>query len=240
MGVSKIEELIDQFNEYVDECKPVMLSKTNISIPRDVLQDFLDQLRLSTPDEIKRYQKLVNNRDAIIQQAETKAAGIIKAAEEKAEALVSENDIFQRACAKANEIVADAGMRAENMVNEATNEADRILYEANKESNSIRSGALGYANELLSEVESAISGAFESINAKSNMLVSSLKANLDVVVRDRQELNGEIAPAQPVEQYTEKSLLDDANDADIEAAEDEIIEGFDENTFLEEDEGESF
>ena len=154
---------------------------------------------------------------------------------------IRENDIFQRACAKANEIVADAVIRAENMVNEATSEADRILYEANKESNSIRSGALGYANELLSEVESAISGAFESISAKSNMLVSSLKANLDVVVRDRQELNGEIAPSQPVDQAAyEKSMLDDAKNAELEATEDEIIEGFDENTFLDDDDTETF
>ncbi len=239
MGNSKIEQLIDDFNDYVDECKASVFSKNNILISRDAVQDFLDQLRLSTPDEIKRYQKIISNRDTIIKEAETKAANIIKEAEERANAMVSENDIFQRACTRANEVVGEAQNRAEAMISEATNEASRLLYEANRDSESIRTGALGYANEMLAEVEAAIGNAYESIAVKSNMVVDTLKAHLDIIIDNRRELNGEAAPAQQLspEEIQEEIHMDAeasgfAEDAASDAnAFDEMIE-FDENTFL--------
>ena len=40
-------------------------------------------IETGTPDEIKRYQKIIANRDAIINDAETKAQTIIAQAEEK-------------------------------------------------------------------------------------------------------------------------------------------------------------
>ncbi len=235
MGSSKIEQILDEFNDYIDECKPALMSKTNIVVSKDQLQDFLDQLRVSTPEEIKRYQKIISNRDTIIKDAETKAAAIIKAAEEKAAAMVSENDIFQRACAKANEMVADAGVRSDTMLTDAQNEANRMLYEANRDSDNIRKGALGYANEMLGEIESAISTAYESINAKSAMLVNTIKANLDTIVGNRLELNGEMAPPQQLESVPESDFMQDAEDTDYASVEDEIV-NFDDSMFLQDSE----
>ena len=228
MGNSKIEQLIDDFNDLIDDCKPAPFSKTNISVPRDAVEEFLDQLRVCTPDEIKRYQKIISNRDSIIKEAENKAAEIINKAEEKAEQLVSENDIFQRACARANEVVGDANLRAEAMISEATNEANRVLYEANRDSDKIRTGALAYANEMLGEIENAVGNAYESIAAKSEMVVGTLKANLDILIDNRRELNGEAAPAEPL---PEEDMLSDSELTDMDSVEDEVLE-FDENTFL--------
>jgi len=221
---TKIEQIIDDFVDYVETCKYVPFSKESIILNVDKLLDFVDQLRISTPEEIKRYQKIISNRDSIIKEAETKAANIISEAETRAETMVSENDIFQRACTRANEVVGDAQNRAEAMISEATNESSRLLYEANRDSEKIRTGALAYANDMLAEVENAIGNAYESIAVKSNMVVDTLKAHLDIVVSNRRELNGEAAPAQKIsEDEFQKELYDDANEEFLIEEEEEYL-----------------
>lgn len=237
MGNSRIEQIIDELNDYIDECRPVPLSKANIIVQKDAIQEYLDQLRISTPDEIKRYQKIISNRDAILKEAENKAADIIKAAEERAEALVSEHEVFQQACAKAHETLADAVARAQAMVDEATNESDRLRYEANRDSDKIRTGALAYANDMLAEIENSIGNAYESINAKSSMLVSTLKANLDTIIGNRLELNGEAAPSQQLEQMPESELMEDAQNTEYGSVEDEIMGLGEDSFFLDGDDG---
>ena len=54
---SKIEQLIDEIEDYINSCKYQTLSKTNIIVNKDEIDELLRELRMKTPDEIKRYQK---------------------------------------------------------------------------------------------------------------------------------------------------------------------------------------
>ncbi len=207
---TKIEQLIDEMADYLDECKAIPLSQSKIIVSKDVIFDYLNQLKLRTPDEVKRYQKIISNRDQIIKEAEDKAADIIKAAEEKAEALVNESDIVQQAFARANEMVAEAGQQADNMREAADAEAQQMKAEAENYSNTIRNGALSYANEVLAEIENSLANAYESAKAKSDLLTESLKANLETIVANRRELNGEVAPAQKLTEAQLESFERDA------------------------------
>ena len=90
MGVSKIEQLIEDIYEFVESCRMQPLSSTKVIVPKDELYDLLDELRLRTPDEIKRYQKIIANRDAIIADAESKSEQILIQARENAGALNGE------------------------------------------------------------------------------------------------------------------------------------------------------
>ena len=65
----------------------------------------LRELRMKTPDEIKRYQKIIANRDAILADAKAKADAMIEEAQVQTTELVSEHEIMQQAYAQANEIV---------------------------------------------------------------------------------------------------------------------------------------
>ena len=74
---SKIEQLIDEIEDYIDHCKFMTLSNTKIIVNKDEIDDLLRNLRMSTPDEIKRYQKMISNRDAILDDAKRKAEALI-------------------------------------------------------------------------------------------------------------------------------------------------------------------
>ena len=60
---SKIEEIIEEIEDYIDTCKPAMLSSDKIVVNRQDLDTLLEELKSTTPDEIKRYQRIINNKD---------------------------------------------------------------------------------------------------------------------------------------------------------------------------------
>lgn len=213
MGASRIEQLIEDIYEFVESCRMQPLSSTKVIVPKDELYDLLDELRLRTPDEIKRYQKIISNRDAIIADAEEKAASIIAGARENAFGLINDHEIMQQAYYQANELIEQANAEAERIIAAANNDADQI-----------RSGAFAYTNDMLSEVENILTNAYESSKAKYDGLIQSLKGNLDIVVNNRKELFEESNPMEEVANAV----------SDIEEASDDNEDyNFDENTFLE-------
>ena len=218
MGANRIEQLIEDIYEFVESCKMQPLSQTKVIVPKDELYDLLDELRLRTPDEIKRYQKIIANRDAIIADAEEKAATIQAEAKERAKSLVNDNEIMQQAYYQANEMVSSANAQAEEMLRSANEDADQI-----------RAGALAYANEILSEVERVLSGAFEETRIKSESLVSALKNNLDIVINNKKELTESLSPSNNNNINVMES--EQLEEGPREYKDDEF--DFDENTFLE-------
>ena len=69
---SRIEQIIEEIEEYIDSCKFQPLSTTKIIVNKDQMDELLRELRMKTPDEIKRYQKIIANKDAILADARTK------------------------------------------------------------------------------------------------------------------------------------------------------------------------
>ena len=108
---SRIEQLINEIDEYIEECKFKAFSNTEIIVNKDEIQDLLGELRLRIPDEVKRYQKIISNQDAIISDAQAQAQAILAQATAQTDELVSEHEIMQRAYAQANEVVEQAQPR---------------------------------------------------------------------------------------------------------------------------------
>lgn len=212
MGVSKIEQLIEDIYEFVESCKMQPLSSTKVIVPKDELYDLLDELRLRTPDEIKRYQKILNQRDAILADAKGKADLIMREAEEKMLSLVEEHEIMQQAYNQANDVV-----------NHAIEEANQILEEANSDADQIRTGALAYTNEMLVDLENILLNAYDSTKSKYDSILESLKGNLDIVTNNKKELG-----LQAQEQVTKMEYEENV------PAEGQEEFDFDENAFLEE------
>ena len=61
--MSRIEQLISDIEAYIDNCKYQPFSNNKIIVDKDQLEDMLSELRLKTPDEIKKYQKILNNKE---------------------------------------------------------------------------------------------------------------------------------------------------------------------------------
>ena len=70
---SRIEQLIDELEEYIESCKPKFMSNSEIIVNKEEIDELLRELRMRTPEEIKRYQKIISNKEAILNDAREKA-----------------------------------------------------------------------------------------------------------------------------------------------------------------------
>lgn len=174
---SRIEQIIEEIEEYIDSCKFQALSSTKIIVNKDQIDELLRELRMKTPDEIKRYQKIIANRDAILEDARAKAESMIEEAQIHTNQLVSEHEIMQQAYAQANDIVMAATEQAQEILDNATNDA-----------NDIRIGAMQYTNDLMASAESIIGHTLDSYTSKYEGLVNSLQECYDIVRANRAEL----------------------------------------------------
>ena len=148
--MSRIEQLINEIEEYIDGCKFQPLSNTKILVNKEELEELLVELRLRVPDEIKQYQKIISNQDAIINEAKTQADALIQEATVQTNELVNEHEIMQRAYSAANQIVEDANAQAQTIVDAAVNDA-----------NNIRQSAIQYTDDILRSLQSIITHAMD-------------------------------------------------------------------------------
>ena len=93
---SRIEQIIEEIEEYIDSCNYSPLSKKNIIVNKEEIEELLRELRMKTPEEIKRYQKMLTNRDAILADAQEKAEVIINQANLQLSEMVSEQEIMKQ------------------------------------------------------------------------------------------------------------------------------------------------
>ncbi|MCD8132952.1 MAG: ATPase [Clostridiales bacterium] len=175
---SRLEQIIAEIEEYIDNCKPQALSKGKIVVDREEIMELLTELRLKTPEEIKRYQKIIANKDAILSDAQTKADEILAQAKIQTSELISEHQIMQQAYAQANEVVSIA-----------TNQAQEILDKATEDANAIRTASIEYTDNLLSNMENIMVHAIDSSREKYDGLLSSLQNCYEIVKANRNELS---------------------------------------------------
>ncbi len=175
---SRIEQLIDEIEEYVDSCKYQPLSNTKIIVNKEEIDELLRELRMKTPDEIKRYQKIISNKEAILNDARSKAEALINEATVHTNELINEHEIMQQAYAQANEVVTLASHQAQEILDNATIEA-----------NNVRTAAMQYTDEMLANLENLLAQTANMTTAHYESFVNNLNSYAEVVRTNRLELN---------------------------------------------------
>ena len=204
MNPSRIEKAIDEIYDYVESCKPTKLYPNKVMVEKGELFDLLDELRMSTPEEIKRYQKIITNRDGILSAAQQQAESMLSQAEQRTAQLLDQNEIVQTAYE-----------RAEAIMQQATDEAQRLVNAAQEESEQMRKAALLYTNDLLVEASGHVEEALHETENKQRMLLSALKNSIQVMRNNREELMSQLEPqsygAEPAGQTPEQPVQNEGD-----------------------------
>ena len=193
---SRIEQLIDEIEEYIDNCKYKAFSTDIIMVNKAEIDDLLRELRMKTPEEIKRYQKIISNKEAILNDAKQKAQELLNDAAVQTNELISEHQIMQQAYAQANEIVEMATKQAQDILDNATIEA-----------NNVKSAAMQYTDSILANLENILKQSIEISTRDYNALVGNLREIDNVVTANRAEL-------MPPEEAAEQIQSADNSDTD--------------------------
>ena len=179
---SRIEQIIEEIEEYVDSCKFQPLSSTKIVVNKEELEEMLRELRMKTPDEIKRYQKIISNKDAILEDAQTKADAIIADANTQAQKIVSESEVMQAAMQQSQQLIDETNAQAQDIIDKAT-----------QDSNEIRMSAIRYTDEMLENLEKIMSNTIDAAGTKYSNFINSIQSCYDIVNKNRMELSPQAA-----------------------------------------------
>lgn len=198
---SRIEQLIDEIEEYIDGCKPKFMSNTEIIVNKDEIDELLRELRMKTPDEIKRYQKIISQKEAILNDAKQKAESLINEATIHTNQLINEHEIMQQAYAQANEVVSIASRQAQEILDNATTEA-----------NSVRMAAMQYMDDILAHLENVLISSIGAASQNYENLLGSLTQYKDIIQSNRSELHpveDEVLADVPMDDDIPEETLED-------------------------------
>lgn len=113
-----ILHLVDRLEELFNESRPFPFTHL-IIVDEDRMLDLIDQMRVSIPEEIKKSQQVLVQRDRILAQAQEEANRTINLAREKSEELLNQDPTVQAAQQRADQLLAKAREEADSSKHES-------------------------------------------------------------------------------------------------------------------------
>lgn len=122
-----VDELLDTIEETLEEGTSIPLSGGKRVVDVDKVRDYLDEVRLNLPGEIRQAKGIVNDRAQILSDAKAEAEAIVKKAEERAAILVSDQEVLKQAQQKAAELMTNTQSEARAMRQTVTDYCENML-----------------------------------------------------------------------------------------------------------------
>lgn len=170
--MADIQYLIDRLENLLNQGFRIPMT-TNAVIDEDAFLDILDQMRITIPNEIREAQRIIQERDRILEEARDDAERIVAEARLEANQLVEDSEITEQAQVRADEIRAEAHRDAEE----------------------IRRGADQYAADVLHQLEGQLTHFLDTVHNGLGMLEQE-----DDSFASHDTQQGAAAPSQPADQ----------------------------------------
>jgi cell division septum initiation protein DivIVA len=113
-----ILHLVDRLEEILNQSRPFPFTH-NVIVDEDKILDLIDQMRVAIPEEVKKSQQVLAQRDRILAQAQEEANRTLSIAREKSDQLVERDSIAQASQSRADQVVAQARVEGERIRREA-------------------------------------------------------------------------------------------------------------------------
>jgi cell division septum initiation protein DivIVA len=140
-----ILHLVDRLEELFNESRPIPLTH-NVIVNEDKILDIIDQMRVTIPDEMKKAQQVLSQRDRVLAQAQEEANRTLALAREKSEQMIERDALAQAAKVQADEIISKSLSDAERSRRDADkyviDTLMRVEYELERMLNQARNGIL--------------------------------------------------------------------------------------------------
>lgn len=113
-----ILQMIDRLEELLNESRPLPFTH-NVIVDEDRMLDLIDQMRVSIPEEVKKSQQILAQRDRVLAQATEEAKRTVNLARDKSSELVERDQVVQAAYLQAEQIKAQARIDSDAIRNDA-------------------------------------------------------------------------------------------------------------------------
>ncbi|MCR4763690.1 MAG: vacuolar family H+-ATPase subunit H [Lachnospiraceae bacterium] len=187
-STSAIEEVINEIEVYIDNCKYQPLSNTKIIVNKEEIDELIRELRMKIPEEVRRYQKIITNKEAILNDARTKARSLLDETAEQSHELLSDHEITKLANEQAQKMIDEAALKARGIIDEATRQA-----------NAMKASAVQYTDRLLKEFEQVLSRTISTTQRSYESFTGQLARYQETVHSNREELKPALSNAPAYE-----------------------------------------
>ena len=113
-----ILHLVDRLEELINQSRSIPFTR-NVIVDEDKMLDLIDQMRVAIPEEVKKSQQVLSQKDRVIAQAKEEADRTVNIAKEKSDKLTDRDSIVQDARKKASQVEAEAEVKAKTTQSEA-------------------------------------------------------------------------------------------------------------------------
>ena len=113
-----ILHLVDRLEELINNSRDIPFTR-NVIIDEDRMLDIIDQMRVAIPEEVKKSQQILAQKDRVVAQGKEEAVRTVTIAKEKSDKLTDRDSIVLDAKKKAKQIESEAAQRAEKTQAEA-------------------------------------------------------------------------------------------------------------------------
>lgn len=192
---SKIEQTIAQLEELSANAKFFLLSNTKIVVDKAELDDIIAELRERVPEDIKKYQALLNDKDKMMADAQKQAQSIIDTAATQSAQIINNHEITHRAQSEGNEYV-----------NNARNEAQQIIDEALAAAADYKMQVDVYLDDMMASIQQMLQDSMENTNKNITAFMEGLNGTYAQIVENRN------AMAQSVEEYAKQQATEETTE----------------------------
>lgn len=138
-----ILHLVDRLEELFNQSRPIWFTH-NVIVDEDRMLDLIDQMRVAIPEEVKKAQQVLAQRDRILAQAQEEANRMLAITREKCDQMVERDAIVQEARVRAEAIVtqarSDIDTTRQDADEYAVNTLRRLEMELERFLNQVRNG----------------------------------------------------------------------------------------------------
>nr|WP_302598187.1 ATPase [uncultured Cellulosilyticum sp.] len=161
----EIVMLLDQLDELIEDGKTGFLSG-KISVDKQQVLEIINDIRLKLPTEVYQSERILEERNKILGDAQNEARLILEEANEKLASLIDQHEITQYAREK----------------------AQNIIETAQEDARQIHMGAVDYAEDLFKSAEKQLKEALESVHQDMQNFEYDITGTLRNLYDNRQEL----------------------------------------------------
>ena len=140
LGIMEIFTLLESLEEMLENSKTIPVVNKGL-IDKEEMLEIIKEIRLKLPDELKQAKWVKEERQRILVEAQKEADDIVKEAENRIISMIDEHEITRKAYEQKAEIIETA----------------------NEMSREISKGTKDYADNILSNIETALQNALETI-----------------------------------------------------------------------------
>jgi hypothetical protein len=203
---------MSKFIKLIERMEDLILSGTGIPLTPftvlngDKLVPLLDRIRESLPDEVRASQKVIEQRDQLLEEAHRQAVQMLTEAKERAERALSESELLKAVQSEAERVRQQVMVELEAVRKKAYEEAETLRVAAHEEARTIREESERYAEAVMGTLDKTLSELHVPVREGHKRLRQARQESVQSL-QAIQSINPGVLPRmQPAQAYTSADL----------------------------------